>query len=385
MPKIASIAPDVLGQRLREARAAARLTQQAAAKSLGFSRTTLVAIEKGDRSVSPDELLGLAEVYDVSVNMLLNRRAVSFDVAPLFRRSRSVQKNEELAGDTAKQLRDLACLYVDLEERLGKPLQFLYPPEVMVQPNVDLGEQAEDLALDLRRRLGLGLGPIADVIGMVEMELGIRVFIQPLPSSVSGAFAYAPVVGACILINSLHPRERQNWTFAHELGHFLTERSALDVAWQEGLSQSAHYLERFADLFAGALLLPAATIRRRIHEIKALEGKVAARQLIYLARAFKVSTEAFTRRLEQLQLVPEGTYDALRRRGLGEIVREVLGDPGVAAEDVGRYFPRFSLLAIEAHQRALLSESQLAQQLGISRIEARKLVDALGECDDFLE
>lgn len=384
MAKIAGMPADVLGQRLREARAAARLTQQVAAENLGLSRTTLVGIEKGDRNVSPNELVQLADLYGVSVNLLLNRRAASFDVAPLFRRSRSIRRDEAVAAKTAKVLREAACLYIDLEDRLGKPLQFFYPPEVTILPNLDLSEQAEDLALDLRKRLGLGLGPIADVMGAVEIELGIRLFLLPLPSAVSGAFAYTPAIGACIVINSHHPKERQAWTFAHELAHFLTERSTLDITWFEESGDDTHYLERFADLFAGGLLLPAATIRRRFHEIRELEGRVSARQLVYLARAFKVSIEALTRRLEQLRLVPGGTYDALQRRGLGGVVREVLGEPGPEMEDISRYLSRFALLAIEAHQRELLSESQLGEYLGIGRIEVRKLTDALSEWDELL-
>jgi DNA-binding XRE family transcriptional regulator len=40
-----------LGERLRSARSGANLTQDAAATAVGMSRTTLVAIEKGQRAV----------------------------------------------------------------------------------------------------------------------------------------------------------------------------------------------------------------------------------------------------------------------------------------------------------------------------------------------
>ena len=49
-----------MGERLRTARFGVNMTQDAAAASLGMARTTLVAIEKGQRPVRPDETLALA-------------------------------------------------------------------------------------------------------------------------------------------------------------------------------------------------------------------------------------------------------------------------------------------------------------------------------------
>ena len=55
--------PKILGGRLQEARKACGFTQQAVADHLGMARTTLVAIEKGERRVTPDELIKLAAFY----------------------------------------------------------------------------------------------------------------------------------------------------------------------------------------------------------------------------------------------------------------------------------------------------------------------------------
>jgi transcriptional regulator with XRE-family HTH domain len=53
----------VLGARLQEARRARGFTQQAVADEMEMARTTLVAIEKGERRVTPHELLRLAAMY----------------------------------------------------------------------------------------------------------------------------------------------------------------------------------------------------------------------------------------------------------------------------------------------------------------------------------
>jgi DNA-binding XRE family transcriptional regulator len=48
-----AIEPRALGARLKEVREARGMTQQAVADRLGVARTTLVAIEKGDRRLRP--------------------------------------------------------------------------------------------------------------------------------------------------------------------------------------------------------------------------------------------------------------------------------------------------------------------------------------------
>ena len=62
-----------IGERLRLARETAGITQADAATSINIARTTLLAIEKGQRRVRSDELQQLARLYHTSVNALLRR------------------------------------------------------------------------------------------------------------------------------------------------------------------------------------------------------------------------------------------------------------------------------------------------------------------------
>ena len=55
--------PTTLGRRLREARENRRLTQEQAAQDVGISRTALVHIEAGKRSLSTLELSQLTKLY----------------------------------------------------------------------------------------------------------------------------------------------------------------------------------------------------------------------------------------------------------------------------------------------------------------------------------
>jgi Zn-dependent peptidase ImmA (M78 family) len=163
----------------------------------------------------------------------------------------------------------------------------------------------------------------------------------------------------------------------------MTDRQAAEVL--DGGTGDNLPGEQFANLFAGAFLMPGSAVRRRYDEVWEEHGKFSARSLVYLARTFYVSPEAMARRLEVLGLFAKGTYDILRDRGLDHTaVRSIRGEMEEGAVRPA-FLPRYTLIAIEAYQKELISEGELAQMLRIGRIEARELVDDLQELTDTVE
>ncbi|MCA3245273.1 MAG: helix-turn-helix transcriptional regulator [Azospirillum sp.] len=71
MTEIDSAKRDQIAERLKEARKLAGLSQGHVAKMLGLHRPSVTEMEAGNRRVSADELVKLAEIYDVSVAWLL--------------------------------------------------------------------------------------------------------------------------------------------------------------------------------------------------------------------------------------------------------------------------------------------------------------------------
>src|SRR3546814_393448 len=121
------ITPADVGNRLRIARESARMTQADAAAAIDIARTTLVAIEKGQRRVRMNELQQLSRLYGMTVNALLRQEAVHVDLAPRFRR---LPDSSDSAADAAVQLlSDLARAEVELESLLGVKRSRNYPPE----------------------------------------------------------------------------------------------------------------------------------------------------------------------------------------------------------------------------------------------------------------
>jgi len=361
-----------IGERLRAARSNAGLTQQKAADDLKLARTTLIAIEKGDRRVRPDEFRDMVNLYGISVNTFFQSESPLVDFIPRFRALSGA--TNQAATEAARLLSDLAIAEVELERILGMPLRTDYPPERPIGSG-DVRELAEDAALDTRQRLGLGLYPINDIVSLLELEVGIRVFVRPLPSgSISGLFVFDQMIGACMLLNRNHPRERRALTAAHEYAHFLSTRQQPDILSEPTHSPQSRE-EKFATAFAMALMMPAAAIRRRFEDLRRQAGRFSPRHLILLAHQFNVSEEALCRRLEELSLVRAGMWESLRGRGFsGDLVREVLGDKAQVQETF--VSPRIWYLAAEAYRRDLLSEGQLATRLGMDRVSVRTMLDS---------
>jgi len=374
-----------IGERLRKARDDAKLTQADAAAAAGMARTTLIAIEQGQRRLRTEELQSLARLYGTSANALLRREAVHVDLAPRFRKLSAAATN--LDGAVAL-LADLAKAEVELENLLGVTRSTNYPPERPILPG-DIRVQAEQDANELRQRLGLGLAPIRNIVTLLEMELGIRVYVRRLDGKISGLFAYDDALGACILLNASHPRERRNQTGAHELGHFISTRREPEVLELETSENTRE--ERYANAFSRSFLMPARAVMQKFQEVTAGSSQLTRRHIIVLAHFFEVSREAMVRRLEELNLAKKGTWDWFEMNGriTDDHVRQVLGDlrSGDADKaDADRPTSlRLSLLAAEAWKRELLSEGQMARLLKLDRVELRSLLDGLeaegGEAD----
>lgn len=363
-----------VGERLRRARDAARITQADAAEAIGVVRPTLSAIEKGQRRVRLSELQKLALLFGTSVNALVRTEAVHVDLAPRFRKLHDSEDAD--TAEAVQLLSDLARAEVELENLLGIERVRNYPPERPIARG-DVREQAENDANELRQRLGLGLAPIPDIVTLLEFEMGVRVYVRRLKGKISGLFAYDETLGACILLNANHPKDRRTQTAAHECGHLVSTRRQPEVLHLGEVENSRE--ERYANAFGPALLAPARAVLQKFQEVVAGSPVLSRRHVIVLAHYFNISREALVRRLEDLKLVKPGRWDWFVDQGgiSDEQERQVLGDlvsPDAAKAEASRPTTlRLALLAAEAYRQELMSEGQLSKLLHLDRAELRAM------------
>jgi Zn-dependent peptidase ImmA (M78 family)/DNA-binding XRE family transcriptional regulator len=374
-----AIEPRVLAARLREAREARGWTQQQLADRLGMARTTIVAIEKAERRLKPQELIQLAGLLGRSVSEFLQRGAPPEGFAVQLRETLPLPASPD--ADLPQHIEDFQLLCEDygrLEEICQAPLRRRYPPEYEVQ-GTDPEMAAEDVAAAERSRLDLGEGPLVNLREVLEADVGLRIFQLKLPSRIAGMFAFTEALGGCIAVNLSHPPERRRASLAHEYGHFLTSRYRSEITLEDRYERKPAG-ERFAEAFARAFLMPASGLRRRYLEMERERHRgVTYGDLCRLAHFYAVSIEAMTRRLEELRLIPVGTWDRLRHeRFRVREAQQLLGLEPIRADDEP-FSSRYIALAVEAWQQEQLSEGQLARFLRTDRLGARERIQRLGQ------
>ena len=371
-----SIDPRRLGDLLQQARKKMGMTQADAARVIDAARTTLVAIEKGERRLKPNELIQLARAYGRSVSDFVRPTPAIEPFEVQFRAVYHRQEQEELQiNPVIEHFEQLCRNYLELEQIMDAPMTRTYPPEYRCN-TLPLEAAAENIALAERQRLGLGDGPLPLLRDILEISVGIRVFYLKMPPKYSEIYSYDSQLGACMAINQNHYEERRRWSMAHGYLHFLAHRHkpVLDF---DGQYQRRPESEQLAESFPKYFLMPTSGLLRRFNDMSSVHGKFTTTNLFTLANYYGVSLEALANRLEDLALLPTGSWARLRDRGIK--VRKVQQDLGLqeTAHRSDQLPVHYQHLAIDALEQGKITEGRFADFLEVDRLEARRIAEEL--------
>ena len=375
MNQLESVDARALGRRIAEARKARGRTQQEVADHLGCSRPTYIAMEKGDRAVKPGEIIRLAHFLGRKVHELVRPGE---PVVELQLHLRSVAEKMKEGGESEllegiDELQRLAEDYRELERIMNAPLRYNCPGEVRITPRLDVTQLAESVAIQERQRLGLGDQPVINLRSILEWDVGLRIFYWPLPSAITGMHVFASDPGCCMLINRRHPAVRRRLSMLHEYGHLLVDRYKPGIGHLTcGGRKSAS--ERFAETFAVGFLMPASSVRQRFHAIVTGASDFRVADLYRLSHFYFVSIEAMCLRLEQLKLIPKGTWRSLKGSGLASRRAASILDLPSHPESDRPYPERYKYLAVHAFEQGKISQGQLARFLRCDPVSAREVV-----------
>jgi XRE family transcriptional regulator, fatty acid utilization regulator len=346
-----------LAARIRERRDALKLTQKALAERAGFQQhQTISQIEKGEREVKAWELARIANALHVSVVDLLSETAMEPSPAVLWRQAPA----EDKAVREAEFL-ESCRRYAHVEQLVGIETPRAMPCALPLDLAQCTPGQVAELAAEVRRHLGLGERPAAELVKALEDCCGVKIWYANLGKEASAASVYGDF-GPAILMNSTEAPWRRNYNFAHELFHLLTWNDSTTASIQ-GNANLLERADKLADRFASHLLLPAdvtlAAFDRRVSS-----NAVSYADLITLARELEVSTAALLWRLANLGRLKQETVNQLLdneqfRRLDRTSMRGRWWDPPPIPE-------RFVRLAFLAYSRGRLSKARLAEYLGVT-------------------
>jgi Zn-dependent peptidase ImmA (M78 family) len=205
-----------------------------------------------------------------------------------FRSLRSCSQTERRKMVAAGSLIGKIVSYIDqhielLEEQISFNTHY----------NAETTDEIEAAALELRRQWGLGLGPIDNMLHLLESK-GVLVFRLLEESKRLDAFSLWQHKRPLIFLNvEKDSASRSRFDAAHELGHLVLHPDYLPGDPRQ---------EDMANKFASAFLLPRESF---IYE--------CPRRLVWehfreLKRRWKVSLAALARRARDLQLISDDTY-----------------------------------------------------------------------------
>lgn len=133
---------------------------------------------------------------------------------------------------------------------------------------------------------------------VIAQKLGIKAFAAGLDDGISGMLIKRAGEDPEIYVHVSDSANRQRFTCAHELGHYVKRSATGDVAWEYVehrdllTSQGTDQEEIYANQFAASLLMP----REAVEELHKKLGPAA------LAYEFGVSADAMHYRLVNLGL-----------------------------------------------------------------------------------
>lgn len=147
--------------------------------------------------------------------------------------------------------------------------------------------------IDFAQRKNIEMEPL-DVARLTQ-ELGIVMRMEPLKGDESGSLKKDKQTGCWIItVNSLHHPNRQRFTIAHELGHYIQHSRTIDLFEDKVFFRNGdmNTQETEANRFAAEILMPEQAFRDFI--------KNCSTQISDIADKFGVSSMAVRVRAKQL-------------------------------------------------------------------------------------
>lgn len=366
---------ELIGKKVKELRLLYNQTQEELANALGVSKEFISMIESGKRLPSLETMSKFGKIFSKDTDFFLREEEEPF--AALFR-VEALGAPERMALDkAAKFCEDYAFLEKETEQIPVLPPAYPEKPGILKSLSA-LKEDAEHLAEGEWRRLGLGDEPIKDIFSLIESQ-GVHVIRQEMGNvGFDGAFLFSPENGAFVIVNASRPLVRQVFTAAHEYCHCLKHRNrGIQIdrnIYEDYLNANAPAMDRYANAFAVAFLMPRKAIERAI---KNLDKHLGAEEVIQLKRYFGVSYQAMVWRLVNLKFIPKARteeYLQIKPRSLEESIFGDTEETVIPAKMPERYVR----LALDAYLMGKITVSRLAELLNKDVFELKKVLAESG-------
>lgn len=295
---------DIIPSRIKQARVSRGYSMADLGNLVGVSRQAISKYEIGTYTPTEAVLSRIASVLRYEISFF--RKPLPSDAASpstvFFRSRRSTTKKSKEAA------KEKIAIFQEIDKYLR---QFVSFPKVNL-PTIDYHftyeqldiQQIEEFAIAVRSYWGLGNAPIVNLTNVFQKN-GIMISVMNLNNKKIDAFSvWKDAIPYIFLSSEKYSDVRLRFTLAHELGHLLLHANYIN---EEEIQTKviSEKIEKEADLFAAALLLPAATFSNDIYS-------TSIDHFINLKKKWKSSIGSMIYRCQDLDLLTENQIKYLK-------------------------------------------------------------------------
>lgn len=286
----------LIPERLVEARLAKRFNQTELANLVGVKRQSISAYERGTKKPEPKIMSAISYHLDQPIGFFTRGDLPTFgSESALFYRKVGQDSNRrnQACAVYSKWLGELAFIFDPLVN-YPKPDIPYFEPDAQNGRYTD--DEIENMAEAVREHFGLGLGPISNVVRLLESR-GVIICRAQVKGENIEAFSFwqgdRPFV---FLASDKESAARSRFDAAHELGHLCAHQWVEKEDIEDPVSLKA--IENEANRFASAFLLPRKSFPNEIYSPRLLA-------FVDLKRRWKVSIQAMIYRCKDLGIFDE--------------------------------------------------------------------------------
>lgn len=355
-PRGFSLGHRLIPSRLRDARRALRMTQEQLGKLANVTRQAISSYESGEKLPDPTTFRLLVDALRQPASFFnTDDRPVFGQFSPRFFRKtgpETIRKNDACAV--------LGRWFVQTAKYFDEYINYPAVSVPMTRAEDASGrytaEEIEGAAESCRSGWGLGIGPISNVLALLESK-GIAVCRYDMDGERIDAFSFwsgsRPFI---FLASERESGARVRYDLAHELGHLVLHR------WIEAQElrdpKTLKRIEWEANRFAAALLLPRKSFPYEVYTPR-LEA------FLDLKLRWGVSVQAMVYRCKDLDIIDDDQFTNLYKSISFRKWRakEPLDDPAKIRIESPRMLGRAMKMLIESNAK---HPSEVLVDLGIS-------------------
>jgi Zn-dependent peptidase ImmA (M78 family)/transcriptional regulator with XRE-family HTH domain len=297
--------PGFVPERLTEARIARQMSRRELAELAQITGQSIAYYESGERCPDMRMVLKFSESLGRSPGFFLTgSSAVRGGIQTRFFRStgrRSNRVNDALDVRT-KWLWEVVAFIVS---RVRLPTVNLPECPQPAAKDFFLPVEIEDIAQLTRRHWGLGDGPIANMVALLETYGAVATRFSLGSARIDAFSCWISGKPYIVLGSDRKSAARSRFDAAHELGHLILHR---DISQEDIQKKSVlDRIEQEANRFAGAFLFPRNSFLSEFYSTRM--GHLAG-----LKRRWRVSIQAIAHRAKDLDAIDEYQYINFRKQ-----------------------------------------------------------------------